>query len=269
MRLELAGDRRVSEFDPAKLHGFELDPGHLATNHIVGFEQSSERAQPFVTLRAELLKHAREHDRRVFAVTSAQPGNGKTHVAVNLAAALSRITPTLLIELDLRRPSIATRLGLPPTLFGLDDFLAGEARWADIGVRVQGYDLQVYPARLPRDAIEELAGSPRLTSMLRKTSPAEKPAICIVDTSPVMIDDDFSRIAPAIDGVLMVAEEGRTPRRDLSEALGRIRPVPLVGTVLNKSITPRSGAADYSAYYRHEATRPGWRDRILGHGDAS
>lgn len=267
MRLEIGRDR-FCVLQPAPARAFDLDPDHLAENHIVGFEQSSERAQPFIALRAELLKHARANDQHVFAVTSAQPGNGKTHVAVNLAAALSRITPTLLIDLDLRRPSIAPRLGLPAPALGLDDFLAGNAQWSEIEMRVQGYDLWVYPTRQPHDAAEGLIGSTDLKTVLRALRASDAPPICIVDTSPIVIDDDFSRIAPAIDGALMVVEEGRTASRALSDALHRMRPVPLVGTVLNKSISPQGGSADYSAYYRNKRPNPSWFGRMFGQGAA-
>ena len=92
-----------------------LDPELLRRNLIVGFESTdSENVHPFSVLRSQLLKHVRATGSRVFAVMSVQPGNGKTHVAVNLAAALSRIHPTTLVELDLRRPSIGQTLGLSP-----------------------------------------------------------------------------------------------------------------------------------------------------------
>lgn len=241
----------------ADADGIDLSPRRLAVNRVVGFEQLNERAQPYIAMRAQLLRHAEQTGTRIFAVTSAQPGNGKTHVAVNLAAALSRITPTLLVELDLRRPSIAARLGLPRPDSGIDDFLSGEARGADVGVRVQGYDLRIYPARLPRSNAEELIGSSRLGILFDALRAAPERPICIVDTPPITIDDDFMRIAPATDGLLMVVEEGRTPRRALLDALRRVQPTPIVGTVLNKSIGARGARIDYD-YYRDQTPPPGW-----------
>ena len=265
MRPEPNGSRRFSVLGPqaaqdAVTRGCDLDPRHLAENCVVGFEQLSERAHPFIALRAHLLKHARETGQHIFAVTSVQPGNGKTHVAVNLAAALSRITPTLLIELDLRRPSIGARLGLPRPSLGVDDFLGGKAQQTEIGVRVHGYDLCVYPSRIAHDSAEELIGSPRLAALLKAARTTDNPSICIIDTPPVVIDDDFSRITPAIDGVLMVVEEGRTPSGALRDALRQIQPTPVVGTILNNSITGGSTGIDYG-YYRGETPGSNWLDR--------
>ncbi len=238
--------------------GDDLRPRALADNLVVGFEQLNERAQPFIAMRSQLIKHANETGERIFAVTSVQPGNGKTHVAVNLAAALSRIVPTMLIELDLRHPSIAARLGLSHPATGIDDFLSGEARWPEVGTRIRGFDLRVFPAREPRRRAEELIGSARFGLLFDAVRTAENGPICIVDTPPIAIDDDFMRIAQATDGVLMVVEEGRTTRAALVDALHRIHPVPMLGVILNKSIGARSAARDYD-YYRRNAPPSGTR----------
>lgn len=261
MPAEMIGLHRLALLMPGQANDsdrgtLELMPRRLARNHVVGFEQLSEHAHPFITMRSRLIKRASETGERVFAVTSAQPGNGKTHVAVNLAAALSRITPTLLVDLDLRHPSVATRLGMPTPRLGVDDFLNLNASWPDIGRRIQGFDLHVYPGRARHEIAEDLLGSERLRMLFDTVRSLGNDAICIVDLPPVAIDDDFTRIAPLTDGVLMVVEEGRTSRRALTDALRLIHPVPLLGTVLNKSIGPGS-AAPYYAYYRREAAPTG------------
>jgi Mrp family chromosome partitioning ATPase len=227
----------------------------LADNLVVGFERLNEHAQPYISIRSQLLKHAQESGQRVFAVTSAEPGNGKTHVAVNLAAALSRITPTVLIELDLRRPSLGARLGLPREQRGVDDFLDGQAPWRSTGVRVQDFDLTVHRVREARDNAAELLAPPRLASAIENIRAREDNPICIVDTPPIMVDDDFMLIARAIDGVLMIVEEGRTPKRALLDAMRMLNPTPVVGSILNMSISHASSTIDYG-YYHADGRRP-------------
>jgi hypothetical protein len=170
----IGGDARS---DPLKLtHEF------LADNHVVGFDNLAERAHPFIALRSKLMKHVHESGQRVFAVTSVQPGNGKTHVGVNLAAVLSRIAPTRLIELDLRRPTIGTRLGLGRPSIGIDDFLDGNARWQDSAEPIHGFDLTVHRVRQPRADAGTLLGSLRTRQLFEAIRELPDAPICIIDT---------------------------------------------------------------------------------------
>lgn len=239
----------------------ELTHEFLADNHVVGFDNLAERAHPFIALRSKLMKHVHESGQRVFAVTSVQPGNGKTHVGVNLAAVLSRIAPTKLIELDLRRPTIGTRLGLGRPNIGIDDFLDGNARWQDSAEHIHGFDLTVHRVRQPRADAGTLLGSLRTRHLFEAIRELADAPICIIDTPPVFIDDDFMLIAPGLDGVLMVVEEGRTTRRALRDTIDALKPTPVVGTVLNKSISSAATQIDYGYYHYADTPPRGWRHR--------
>lgn len=221
---------------------------HLNENLIVGFERMGAQAQPFIRMRSQLVNLAKESGQQIFAISSIRPGEGKTHVAINLAAALSRIVPTVLVELDLRRPSIALRLGLGPLHRGVDDLLAGDASWYDGVMQIKDRNLEVHCVRTPRDNVEELLTAEKLGALFEVVRRSRKRPICIVDTSPIAVEDDFMLIAPAIDGVLLVVEEGRTQKRALVEAVEAIKPAPIVGSILNKSIWAKTNA-DYYGYY--------------------
>lgn len=226
----------------------EISDRHLSKNRIVGFEKMGPKAQPFIRMRSKLVNLAKDSGQRVFAITSIQPGEGKTHVAINLAAALSRIVPTVLVELDLRRPSIAVRLGINSLHRGLDDFLAGDATWDEGALKVSGYNLDIHCVRTPHDDVEGLLTSEKLAKLFKIVRSNNQRPICIVDTSPVTVEDDFMLLAPAIDGALLVVEEGRTPKRSLLEAVDAIKPTPIVGSILNKSMWPKA-TVDYYGYY--------------------
>lgn len=226
----------------------EISDRHLSRNRIVGFEKMGAKAQPFIRMRSKLVNLAKDSGQQVFAITSIRPGEGKTHVAINLAAALSRITPTVLIELDLRRPSIALRLGLNSLHRGIDDFLAGDASWDEGALKISGYNLDIHCVRTPHDNVEDLLTSEKLSKLFEMVRGNKEHPICIVDTSPVTVEDDFMLIAPAIDGALLVVEEGRTPKRSLLDAVDAIKPVPIVGSILNKSLWPKA-TMDYYGYY--------------------
>lgn len=237
--------------DDSYVAQYLLDPDTLAANLIVGFEQMSERVHPFCALRSQVLKHAHATRQRVFAVTSVQPGNGKTHIAVNLAASLSRIYPTILVELDLRRPSVGQRLGLPEPHPGIDDFLAGDVGWRDTSLRIHGFNLSVHRVREQRFNPEHLLASSRLTDLVEAIRSTEGSPVCIVDAPPSLVHDDLMLIARAIDGVLMVVEEARTSKRALLDAINSLSPTPVVGSILNMSISSarQSNDHDYD-YYR-------------------
>ena len=265
MQAEIHAVQRLSILGAAERRdepppGLQLSHELLAEHLVVGFERLNETAQAYISIRSQLLKHAKESEQRVFAVTSAEPGNGKTHVAVNLAAALSRITPTVLVELDLRRPSLGARLGIPRELRGVDDFLDGRASWRSTGVRVQDFDLTVHRVREARDDASALLACPHLANAIDDVRARADSPICIIDTPPIVVDDDFMLIARAIDGVLMIVEEGRTPKRALLDAMRMLSPTPVVGSILNMSISNARPTFDYGYYRtddRHAVRRGG------------
>lgn len=227
---------------------FSLDSALLLQNLITGFDPASADAQPYFVMRSQLLKHAVSTDERIFAVTSVQPGNGKTHVAVNLAAALSRIRPTVLIELDLRRPSVGDRLGLPDSHPGIDDYLTGTHDFAASGIRIDGFNLTVHRARQPHADAAHLLASSRLIDMSNAVRTAEDRPICIIDTPPAVVHDDMMLIAPAINGILMVVQEARTNKRALLDTIKSLSPTPVIGSILNMSISSPQSHNDMYYY---------------------
>lgn len=230
--------------------GFSPDPAILAANRIVGFQRTDERVHPFFVMRSHLLKHAQATGQRVFAVTSVGPGDGKTHVTMNLAAALSRIYPTVLVELDLHWPSLGQRIGLPPVCRGIDDYLDGSAEPGETGVRVAGFDLTLHPVRMRRFNAEDLLASPRLGSFIQGLREAEGSPICLIDTPPALVNDDLTLIARAVDGMLMVVQEAKTRARALRDVVKTLSPTPLVGSILNMSISSMPSKVDHAYYYR-------------------
>lgn len=257
MQIETGAARRLwvgvdNQGCPARQSScFKLAQEQLDANLIVGFEHLDDRAHHFLALRSHLLKHAEQTRQRLFAVTSVQPGAGKSHIAVNLAAALSRIAPTLLVELDLRRPSLGARLGLPADAPGVDDFLAGEAMWQHTAVQIDGFDLTVHRVRKARAKAESLLSASCFDEMFGHLRSHDDRPICILDCPPAIVNDDITLIKRAVDGILMVVEEARTPKRALRDALDALSSTPLVGTILNKSISSARPAVSYD-YYRDQ-----------------
>lgn len=225
-----------------------LDADHLARHRIIGFDPTNEQAPPFLVLRSQLLKHARTATMRSFAVTSVQPGNGKSHIALNLAAVLSRLQPTILIELDLRRPTTGIRLDIDPEHPGIDDVLNAEADLRSAAIRIADSQLTVYRVRRPRMDAEQLLASPRFRDVMEEIAAINGRSIQIVDTPPAFVHDDLVLVTRCIDGILMVVEEARTSKRALQDAISALLPTPIVGSILNKSISAPSQESYYEYY---------------------
>jgi Mrp family chromosome partitioning ATPase len=246
LQLNLADDSQVAP-------EFTLDPELLRQNLVLGFEAGGQEVHPFFSLRSQIWKHVQSTQHRTFAVTSVQPGDGKTHVAANLAAVLSRIHPTILVELDLRRPSLGDRLGLPSDHAGIDDYLAGSVTLAQSGIRAAGFNLTIHRVRCPSPAPEKLLASPRLLEMTKAMRAMEGNPICIIDTPPAVVQDDMMMIVPATDGILMVVQEGRTSKHVLTATISSLAPTPTIGTILNMSISNPRAIRGYEYYYNHSA----------------
>jgi Mrp family chromosome partitioning ATPase len=97
-------------------------------------------------------------------------------------------------------------------------------------------NLSLVPVRATRPDSPVLLAAGALADLLASFRSRADDPICIIDMPPVLVVDDILLIAQHLDGVLMVVEEGKTRRSELREALRMLHPIPLVGTVLNKSV---------------------------------
>lgn len=223
---------------PAARPVFTLDRGKLSEKGLWGFVPLDPRARSFVRLRAQLLRRmSRSECGRTVAVISPGSGDGKSFVAVNLAAALSELYNVCLVDLDFRKAAIGSLVGTPACL-GTEALLANEHRLAEIGCAAPEARLIVLPAQQSTDATRLLASSalPAMFEALRRAPET----ISIIDTPPMLDMDDAIIISHHADAVLLVIEEGHTKAQDVREVLRLISPTPLVGTVLNRSLAGAS-----------------------------
>lgn len=224
-----------------------IDRALLLDNSIFGLEHMDQRSRSFIMLRSQIMNGFHADGGRILATTSTQAGNGKSFITANLASALCLIQPTVLIDLDLRRPTMGSRFGLTVDA-GIDDYLSGDCEWSEVGQKVAGLDLTLYPVRVPRRNSSTLLASDRLTAAIRSIRTVPDRTICIIDTPPALALDDIMLIARNVDGILLVVEEGRTTAGDVKEAQRLLNPTPIVGAVLNKSITGKHHRYVYNYY---------------------
>jgi Mrp family chromosome partitioning ATPase len=217
---------------------FVVSAAVLERNRIVAADEASPVAGVFRLLRTQVLQRMREQGWRSLGVTSARPGDGKTTLAANLGVAIAadpRHT-ALLVDLDLRRPSLGRLFGLEPAR-GIEDVLRGVAGVGACLARPAGIpNLRLLPARGRSSDSSGAVAGPACQALLAELKTRYTNRIVVVDLPPVLEADDTLTLAPLLDCVLFVVAEGRTAREDVARALGLLRRTPVVGTVLNRSV---------------------------------
>ncbi|MCT1458270.1 polysaccharide biosynthesis tyrosine autokinase [Aestuariimicrobium sp. p3-SID1156] len=181
-------------------------------------------------------------------VSSANPGEGKSTVASNIARllALSGQQVTV-VDCDLRRPTQSTIFGVDPGI-GLSQVLVGDVNLEDAVVETGVSGLRLLPAgRIPPNP-SELLGSQRMVDLLEEL---RRTQMVIIDAPPMLAVTDASVLSAVTDGVLLVAVGGRTERehvRVCAEQLGMVGGA-LLGTVLNRLTRGSFGDASYGYGY--------------------
>jgi Mrp family chromosome partitioning ATPase len=192
-------------------------------------------------------------------VVSTGPSEGKTTVALGLTAALARISDqrALLLEADLRQPSIERYLGLPRTS-GVAEFLAGRSE--NVVVRtISPPDFAIVGAGRERLAKPELLGSERMAALIGACQLSY--GFVVVDCPPLDPVADAVALQDMIDGFLLVIRARRSPKAAIERAMSRLKKHRVRGIVFNDQpeILPVGYAYGYG--YRDE------RDRYLGNGE--
>lgn len=181
---------------------------------------------------------------RSFIVTSAVPGEGKSTVSLSLARAMADAgSPVILIDADLRRPTVAKKLKLDAKV-GLTQVLAGQVEIANAVHQLDESNLFVLPAgRIPPNP-SELLGSDKMRQLINELS---EEFIVVVDVPPLLPVTDASLLSRSVDGVILVGSIGRSHREQMTEASNILKKVNanLLGMVLNQA--PRKGLGN--SYY--------------------
>jgi capsular exopolysaccharide synthesis family protein len=222
---------------------------------ISGFEESIR------TLRNTILLGDINVHLGSLLITSAGPGEGKSTIAIHLAIAhAGQGQKTLLLDGDLRRPSVARRFGITATK-GFSNVLTGEMQWKDAVVPAPGKpNLFLLPAGTPSHRAADLIG-PRMGDLLDEF--AKDFDLVILDSPPLLGFAEPLRMAAVANAVIVVSQAGETKRKAVGgvlTALGRVR-ANVLGVVLNqiKRDTTADGYAYYGYYrpyyYQHYAQR--------------
>jgi len=186
-------------------------------------------------LRTRLLHRASTKQWTTIAITSAGANDGKTLTAVNLALSLARekTREIVLLDLDMRNPSVCRTLGIEPT-FELRRYLETGEDLTEMFVSVGSENLMVGGSLTSTEHASELLSSTRFEDLLRRVKLGAVEPIILIDLPPVLLTDDALVVAPRVDAVLVVASEGATSKAGFDRAMGLLADFPIAGVVLNK-----------------------------------
>ena len=217
-------------------------------NRIEDEGQNTALAEAFHGLRTSVLLSTPKHPPRSLLVTSAQGSEGKTTVAANLALSLAQLNePVLLIDADLRRPSLYDFFGISHSS-GLVDFLTGTPNWRSLvhHVAATGLDVLFCGPVPPNPA--DLLSSEYMPTLIREASKDYK--FVILDSPPLLSLADSRVLATLVDGVILVIGGGITPRDLVHRAY--LSAVDAGSHVLGAAINFADTSAGYYSYgYQH------------------
>jgi len=233
----------VTDADTAKVQ-HDLDSRLVSLLKPESFEADQYRMLRYAVERA-----CPAEGSRVIAITSAVPGDGKTLTAVNLAGTIAKAgqSRVLLIDADLRRPSVAQVLGYGGVRRGwglVDAILDRRLSLEQISWSVDAFNLSVVTSRRPQSDTYELLASSRFGELIREAR--QRYDYVVLDTPPVLPAPDSRLLAEFIDGYLIVVAADKTPRRLLEETFALLTPEKVLGLVFNRESFKHSR---YGRYY--------------------
>jgi succinoglycan biosynthesis transport protein ExoP len=215
----------------------------------LGIRKGSAFSEAFRELRTSVILSASGRFTNSILVTSAQPGEGKTTVAVNLAFSLAQLgQPVLLIDADMRRPSIQKYF--PQRGSRLSAYLGGQGAWQEMVYPTSVSRLYVLHCGPVPENPSELLSSDRMRALIQESMATYR--FVILDSPPLLNRADSRILGSMVGATILVIKGGDTPRQVVQYAESQARSVGtnLIGVVLNNL---DSSLNDYSYY---ACTRP-------------
>lgn len=192
-----------------------------------------------------------ESFRNLIMVTSAVAGEGKSMTSVNLAISLAQELDltVLLIDADLRRPSVHRYLEFEPAL-GLSDCLLDGVDPSDAIIRTNIGKLSILPAGKEVANPLELFSSRKMQDLLGELKHRYSDRYIIIDTPPLLPFAETRLLGHLVDGIVLVIQEGLAPRESIQEAIETLKGCSILGVLLNNSNTVSNDNHHYSSYYK-------------------
>jgi Mrp family chromosome partitioning ATPase len=227
---------RVHKPGLARIRTEKTAPETLARNRLVAAIRDSRERESYCLLQGAVARKLDELGQHVLGVTGPRRARGKTLTAANLAASLvlDGQRPVVLVDLDLRAPSIARLFGVDVKP-GLEECLFNGAAPEDALFSPSIEGLAVLPSRRGSRGVRQVLCSQNLKALIGRIRASWPDAVVVLDLPPIAGGIDAGLIADLADAVLLVVEDGVTREADYRRVFSALGRHTVVGTVLNKA----------------------------------
>lgn len=199
------------------------------------------------TVRTSVVLSGIDKPHKIILLTSSVPSEGKTTTSLNLAVALAQMEKVLLIDADMRKPSIGKALGIANNAPGLANVVAGTAELDDCILHIEDANIDVISAGLIPPNPLELLSSQKFADIL--SGLLARYDRIVIDSPPTLLVSDSLVLSHVADAVLYVIRSDTTSHGTAKAGISRLKSAnaPLVGVILNK-VNMRKAAKYYGAY---------------------
>ncbi len=242
----LVAARHLPDFVSWTVDATRVEPRLVAITH-----PHSNYCEEYRSLRTHVLHKSQRQKLQAIVVASVNPSEGKSVTALNLSWLLAQTdgVRALIIDSDLRMPSLADYLGIE-TDKGLSHVLAGEAKLADCIVKLEPSGLHILPGGEARNDVAELISGPKFKEILREAR--EMFDYVIIDAPPLGIFTDATVLINQADGAMIVVRANRTRYSAIERLLEPLPKERLLGVVLNQSEAVMDESHYNYGYYNYK-----------------
>lgn len=221
---------------PVQGSNVTIHEGYLERYHIISHQVRNREADLFRILRTQILQIMSQSGYRTLGITSANYGDGKSTISLNLALsiAMDMKQTVLLADMDLRKPSISEYLGIEAP-YGISDYFTHNTPIHQCLLRTNFERLNILPAGQRMDNSSEVLGSPKIAQLAAELRARYADRIIIYDLPPTLAQDDSIAFLPHVDAVLLVINDGVTRISEVKQSMNVLSKANVIGSVLNHS----------------------------------
>ncbi len=260
--IELAAERRRSgklekklprsesalPFEYTKTRRIAVQPDVMRENRLIVGSDQQIIVDAYKLLRTRVLHRMQQNNWRTLGITSPGANVGKTLTSVNLAisVAMKHEHTVVLVDADLRRPSVNKCFGIEAE-YGLLDYLEEGIPLDRILINPGIDGFVIIPSHNHGHALSsERLSSTRMERLVRELTERYPDRLVLFDLPPILVGDDVEAFSPYLDAFLIVVEDGKTDTAEYAKTIEILEHEDVLGTVLNKSDEIGHG---YDYYY--------------------
>lgn len=231
----VGSSKAAAEYDPIdEAEKLELQLKGWDERLIAVNDSFSEVAENFRRIRTHILHPATGKPPKSILITSASPQEGKSFVCANLGIILAQGVENhaLLVDCDLRRPSLASIFGLPNDR-GVSDHLLEGTELEHLIVRTSLQKLSLIPSGKPPVNPAEILGSQKMVDMIQEVVNRYQDRFVVFDSAPMLAASETVVIAKQVDAVVLVVRWGGAARQQVLQLVEAIDRQKIIGVVFN------------------------------------